>query len=92
MDVTDADFEAAVSKLEVAITAGNGAVKPIRRVELEILDNGAIRWSLWEERQGLHGAVRWSLVYSGVLHTEELAGSLVVTKMLLEVQAGQHRN
>ena len=61
MEMTDADFEAAVTKLEAAITASDGRVKPIRRVDFEVLENGAIHWSLWEERQVLKGSISLGL-------------------------------
>ena len=72
-----AEFEAGIEKLVAAITDETGKLRPISRIEFEIIGH-QVRWSLWE------GPIRLHSLTDGM---ERAVGFLEPTQMLLEMRA-----
>jgi hypothetical protein len=75
-----AELEAGIQKLVAAITDDQGELRPISRIEFEIVGR-QVRWSLWE------GSTRLHTLTDRVDRTERSDGFLEATKMLLEMRA-----
>jgi hypothetical protein len=71
------EFLAGVEKLVVAITDETGELRPISRIEFELVGH-QVRWSLWEGPTRLHTLTD---------RVEEASGFLGPTKMLLDMRA-----
>ena len=75
--MNQAEFEAGIQKLVTAITNETGELRPISRIEFEIIGR-QVRWSLWEGPTRLHTLTD---------RAERAAGFLEPTQMLLEMRA-----
>lgn len=70
-------FNAAVNKLEAAITDEEGQLRPISRIEFEILSS-RVRWNLWEGSRRLHSLTDLA---------DQTHGFLAASKMIMEIRA-----
>ena len=91
--MTDQQLDPETDKMAEAVMDQAGNVRPIHRIEFEVVDAaaGKVRFTLWERHAG-RTATRWRMAYAGMTRAEDLSGSLAFTKMLLiaqQVQAHQ---
>jgi hypothetical protein len=75
--MSHAQAEAAIQKLIAAITDDTGDLRPISKVEFEIIGR-QVRWNLWEGPTRLHSLTD---------RADGAIGFLAATKMLLEMRA-----
>jgi hypothetical protein len=74
------EFDAALQKLQGAITDPAGDLRPITRIDFEVLDGGQVRWTIWQDQRRLYTA-------SG--HATDVTGFLAASRMILEMRAQQ---
>jgi hypothetical protein len=75
--VNQTEFAMAVARLFTAITDEAGGLRPVSRVEFEIIGH-QVRWSLWEGSTRLHTLTD---------RAKGVPGFLAATKLLLELRA-----
>jgi hypothetical protein len=75
--MNQAELEAGIQKLVTAITDETGELRPISRIEFEIIGR-QVRWNLWEGPTRLHSLTE---------RAERAIGFLEATKGLLEMRA-----
>lgn len=79
--MNEREYEAALAKLQAAITDERGELLPISRLEFEILDEaGVVRWNLWQGSQRL---------YTATGQASDVTGFLAASKMILEMRSEQ---